>query len=100
MVQYFLTFHLESIGFITHCAKLSFNMSQLQVYKERLHATEKTLLDLYQPNFVTDTRLGALSTRLQRCHDLYFKSFCSGVPGIKVSDFSKLLTGEFEGDRR
>ena len=59
-------------------------MGQLQVYKERLHATERTLIEAYRPSFNTDTRLGTLSNRLQRCHDLYFKSFGNGIPGIKV----------------
>ena len=62
-------------------------MSQLQVYKERLRQTEKSLLDLYKPSFVTDTRLGTLSGRLQRCHDMYFKSYTSGIPGLTVSVF-------------
>ena len=60
-------------------------MTELVCHQNRLASNLKSLESLYVPNFVRETGLGSLSSRYQRCHQSYFKSFAGGLPGIDVS---------------
>ena len=82
----------EAVGYITHLTKIIFNLCQMETFKDRVKMNEKTLVDLYKPNFACDTRLGTISNRLQTCHNHYYRSFTGGIPGLTVSFFSLTLS--------
>ena len=74
----------ETVGYVTHVTKIMFNLCQMEAFKKRSSVNAKTLVDLYRPNFSCDTRLGTIHSRLQTCHNHYYRSFTSGIPGLSV----------------
>ena len=74
----------EAITYINHVTRLTFNMGQQQSHQLRAAACEKSLAELYMPQFKTDCRMTNLTARYAECHEKYSGSFFNGIPNIKV----------------
>ena len=73
--------------YITHLTKLVHKLCEFQIEKGRLDACFADLEEHYMPKFRAETRMSSLMSRYERCHQHFFQSYVSGIPGLNVSLF-------------